>query len=273
MARYGLIGHPIDHSLSPTLFAAAYGEAYPYDLIGGADLDASYRKFLGEYDAVNVTAPFKEQACAKADVLSQECKVVGACNVLKKTSDGVVAHNTDYLGVMKCLLPFYTDVHLSPVTLVVGCGGAGKAAAYAACELGSEVVILNRTYDKAKAYADSLSELNPLYKVKAAPLCELRKWFRRAGTVVYTLPGPIDLIDEMRKGDIRGGVLWNNPKVILEANYKNPVFSGEAMERLREINRKITYVSGKEWLLHQAVEAFGIFTDREPNIPEMVKVL
>jgi shikimate 5-dehydrogenase len=44
-------------------------------------------------------------------------------------------------------------------------------------------------------------------------------------------------------------------------------------DRLKDLNEKITYVSGKEWLLHQAVEAFGIFTGREPNIPEMIKVL
>ena len=184
MARYGLIGHPIGHSLSPALFAAAYGKEHSYDLISGEMFEESYNRFLQEYDAVNVTAPFKEEACSKADVRSPECDVIGACNVLKKTDEGVLAANTDYLGVMQCLIPFYTDLRLSPVTLVVGCGGAGKAAAYAACELGNQVVILNRTYEKAEAFVEKLLGHNPLYNVRAGHMEDFRKWFRKAGAVI-----------------------------------------------------------------------------------------
>ena len=273
MARYGLIGHPIGHSLSPALFAAAYGKEHSYDLISGEMFEESYNRFLQEYDAVNVTAPFKEEACSKADVRSPECDVIGACNVLKKTDEGVLAANTDYLGVMQCLIPFYADLRLSPVTLVVGCGGAGKAAAYAACELGNQVVILNRTYEKAEAFVEKLLGHNPLYNVRAGHMEDFRKWFRKAGAVIYALPEPIDAITELRKEEIKGGLFWNRPKVILEAAYKKPAFSCEVIGRLKEVNEKIIYVSGKEWLLHQAVEAFGIFTGREPNIPEMIKVL
>ena len=273
MARYGLIGHPIGHSLSPALFAAAYGEAHPYDLIPGEVFEESYKRFLQEYDAVNVTAPFKEDACARADVLSHECEVIGACNVLKKTDDGVLAVNTDYLGVMQCLMPFYTDLRLSPVTLVVGCGGAGKAAAYAACELGNRVVILNRTYERAEEYAVKLVEHNPSYKVKAGHLDDFRKWFRKAGVVIYTLPESVSHLDELKNEDVRGGAFWSRPKVIFEADYRAPAFAPDVIGRLKGVNEKITYVSGKEWLLHQAVEAFWIFTGREPNIPDMIKVL
>jgi shikimate 5-dehydrogenase len=155
----------------------------------------------------------------------------------------------------------------------VGCGGAGKAAAYAACELGNQVVILNRTYEKAEAFVEKLLEYNPLYNVRAANLKDFGKWFRKAGAVIYTLPEPIDAITELRKEEIKGGLFWNRPKVILEAAYLSPAFSPEVTDRLKDLNEKITYVSGKEWLLHQAVEAFGIFTGREPNIPEMIKVL
>ena len=58
--KYGLIGHPISHSKSPELFRAAYPDAadMTYDLIEEADFERAYRRFLDEYDAVNVTAPF-----------------------------------------------------------------------------------------------------------------------------------------------------------------------------------------------------------------------
>ena len=71
MKKFGLIGCPIAHSMSPALFKAAYDGAYDYDLIEG-EFDDVYLRFLNEYDAINVTAPFKEIACSKAQVLSPE---------------------------------------------------------------------------------------------------------------------------------------------------------------------------------------------------------
>ena len=97
--KFGLIGHPIAHSLSPALFKAGYDSRYPYQLIEGADFEDSYRRFLEGYDGINVTAPFKELAFVKADILSPECEAVGATNLLVKTPDGIKAYNSDYLGV------------------------------------------------------------------------------------------------------------------------------------------------------------------------------
>ena len=77
MGKYGLIGDPIAKSKSPALFEAAYrgqemadGSTYSYDLIEGADFEESFRRFEEDYIAVNVTAPFKEQAYAKVEELA-----------------------------------------------------------------------------------------------------------------------------------------------------------------------------------------------------------
>ena len=77
MGRFGLIGDPIATSKSPLLFEAAYkeqeqpdGSPYKYDLIEGADFEASFKKFEEEYSAINVTAPFKELAYAKVEELA-----------------------------------------------------------------------------------------------------------------------------------------------------------------------------------------------------------
>ena len=97
--KFGLIGHPIAHSLSPALFKAGYDGRYPYELIETADFEKAYERFLEGYDGINVTAPFKELAFAKADILSPECKTIGATNLLVKTPEGIKAYNSDYLGV------------------------------------------------------------------------------------------------------------------------------------------------------------------------------
>ena len=99
MKRFGLIGHPIAHSLSPALFKAGYTGKYPYELIETADFEEAYNRFLNGYDGINVTAPFKELAYAKADILSEECRIIKATNLLVKTPDGIKAYNSDYLGV------------------------------------------------------------------------------------------------------------------------------------------------------------------------------
>ena len=91
--KFGLIGNPIAHSLSPALFRAGYDGRFPYDLIETPDFEQAYERFLREYDGINVTAPFKELAFRKADILSEECRRIGAANLLIKTPEGVKAYN------------------------------------------------------------------------------------------------------------------------------------------------------------------------------------
>ena len=108
--KFGLIGHPIGHSLSPALFKAGYEGRYPYELIETADFEEAYMRFLEGYDGINVTAPFKELAYVKADILSEECKAIGATNLLVKTPEGVKAYNSDYQGVRMWLNEVYAEL-------------------------------------------------------------------------------------------------------------------------------------------------------------------
>ena len=124
MKRFGLIGYPIVHSLSPLLFRAGYhldsrdtdasgsgygkvtasGHDWQYDLIEGGDFSESYGRFLEEYDGINVTAPFKEAAFRQADIIDPVCGKIGATNLLVKTADGIKAYNTDYYGIILSIL-------------------------------------------------------------------------------------------------------------------------------------------------------------------------
>ena len=131
MNRFGLIGHPIAQSLSPALFRAAYGGRYPYDLIDTPDFDEAWARFLADYRAINVTAPFKGDAFARADWKSPECGRVGATNLVVKTPGGTKAYNSDYRGVKVLLEPLGCRS-----AAVIGFGGAGKAALAAAEDLG-----------------------------------------------------------------------------------------------------------------------------------------
>ena len=279
--KFGLIGHPIAHSLSPALFKAGYEGRYPYELIEGADFEDSYRRFLEGYDGINVTAPFKELAFDKADILSPECEAVGATNLLVKTPDGIKAYNSDYLGVRMWLSDVAEGLKRTPPTpsswapppaargiarfsspqphqtavkaLIVGLGGAGKAAAAAAESLGMEVIRMNRT----------------IKNERTRPLSDFRECFREADIVIYNIPTAIPGLSGLTDEDFGAG----KPKYILEANYKNPSFDEGFIRKMKKANPLAEYTSGKTWLLYQALTGYELFTGEKPDLGRMSAVL
>lgn len=280
MKKFGLIGHPISHSLSPALFKAAYGGKYAYDLIEGEDFEKSYEKFINEYDAINVTAPFKELAYAKADGVSDESKAVRAANILIKdyTKKVVFADNSDIAGVSGALQSAGLSSDNSKKALIVGCGGAAMAAAYSTwIDFGFDTVIINRNIEKARNFVKEFKEANGNHSshIYAEGIERFEELFCKADVVIYTLPVAIPALYSLRRSAIRGGGFWRRKrrKVILEANYKDPAFTPEITEKMCRTNNKISFISGKEWLLHQAVGAYEAFTGEAPNIAEMRKVL
>ena len=249
--RFGLIGHPIAHSLSPALFKAGYEGRYLYDLIETENFEEAYERFLRDYDGINVTAPFKELAVRKADILSEECRQIGAANILLKTPEGIKAYNSDYLGVRQWLCEVVDGLNIGPTILIVGLGGAGKAAAEAARSLGFRTILMNRT-----RFSDEIR-----------PLEEFCRCFREADIIIYNIPMAIPQVAELAEDDYRG------TKVILEANYKNPSLDKALTDRIIESNPNARYVSGETWLLYQALTGYEIFTGEKPDTIKMAEVI
>ena len=248
MKKFGLIGYPIAHSLSPALFKAAYDGKYAYDLIEGEDFETSYRRFIEEYDAINVTAPFKEAAFAKADILSEECASTGATNLLVKTPEGIKAYNSDFLGVRMWLSEVTEDLKGVKI-LIVGLGGAGKAAAAAAESLGMDVIRMNRTVRDSRTL----------------PLDKFRECLREADIMIYNIPAAIPELKELTDSDFNE----DKPKLILEANYKDP----SLRETMESFGSKAVYTGGETWLLYQAMTGYKILTGEKPDLTKMSDVL
>lgn len=286
--RFGLIGHPIAHSLSPALFKAGYDGRYPYDLIETADFEEAYRRFLEGYDGINVTAPFKELAYGKADILSEECKVIKATNLLVRTPEGVKAFNSDFLGVRLWLEETFGELSgditdsrfspsvishdnqpkwLNPTTLVVGLGGAGKAAAVAAASLDLDVILMNKNLDKAESLAEVLGHLGHMTEIR--PMSDFCQCFREADIIIYNIPTAIPQLEMLTDADFAPG----KPKLILEANYKDPSFSEELLSRMKKANPQAHYTGGRTWLLYQALTGYEIFTGENPDLAKMSAAL
>lgn len=224
MPKYGLIGYPIAHSLSPRLFGAAYGGHFRYDLLEYESFDEAFRLFMKSYDAVNVTAPFKEQAFERARIRSRECELIGAANILVKTPRGLSCFNSDCSAV-KVLLEsarrkapgLSLEVEASDMqskkaarVLVVGCGGAGKAAIVAAALMGMEVTVMNRSISRALGFVQALRErLSAVGRgpagslaggsaggsagsVKVLPIENFQSAVQENDILIYTAPAPLD---------------------------------------------------------------------------------
>ena len=287
MPEFGLIGNPISHSKSPELFRKAYCGKYKYDLIEGIYFDESYAKFLKSYKAINVTAPFKEQAFEKADIVSGPTALIGAANILIKTEKGVMAHNSDFTGVIltvtEALFPgitkefyssFGSDAHVKihqfvkamiekrygkkPSALIVGLGGAGKAAAVATAEMGFATTVMNRTASKTDSFVKGLPE----YGFKTAAIENFRQILQSTDLLIYALPIPLDIFAELKAEDFQSG------SIILEANYRNPSFTGLTLARLKDGGAE--YISGKGWVINQAISGYSIMTGETPDVQALL---
>ena len=162
--RAGVAGQPIAHSLSPLIHKAWIASAGldadyrafgPADPAGFADLVADGR--AGRLCGLNVTAPFKEQALALADEAGAAAMTCGSANLLVFENGRVRADSTDGTGLMAALAEQapQLDVRGRPV-VVLGAGGAARAAVAALMSAGAQVSVLNRTRARAEALAQAL---------------------------------------------------------------------------------------------------------------------
>lgn len=274
MSKYGLIGFPIAHSLSPRLFKAAYGGRFRYDLLEFEDFEQAFRVFMKSYDAVNVTAPFKELAFEKAKFRSAESELIGAANMLVKTSRGLSCFNSDCTsvrGILEDCIGKQSEGGRLRKVLVAGCGGAGKAAAAAAYSLGLEVTVMNRNMSRALDFVRHLSSVGlSLFQVSgglrgklnagtvsALPLDRFESEIFHHDALIYTLPSPLETFPFQSSSAADSRL-----KIVLEANYRNPSFTPEILAALPP---QAEYIPGERWLLGQALTGYGLMTGVNPN--------
>lgn len=256
---FGLIGHNIQGSLSPALFKAAYGGEFSYDLIDVESFEEGFQRFVeGPYKAVNVTAPFKEAAMMAASKRGFRVRSIGGANILLKELDGsIVAHNTDYHGVYNTLVAEARGsvargsdgargsatrggAEYGSKAVVIGAGGAGRAAREAMLDLCDEVVVVNRTPREG-----------------VLPLDALENELSGANFVIYTLPCAISQIKFLSS--------LPEDAIVFEAGYAQRFVDASAL--------RAKYIPGEAWLLNQGITAYRIMTGLEPDVPAMRKIL
>ena len=160
--RYAIIGHPVDHSLSPAIhaaFARQTGQVLEYTRIDAppGGFATALREFLGTGGkGLNVTLPFKEEAFALCHVVGPRAKKARAVNTLSVHADGNLAgDNTDGTGLVRDLKHNRHVTLKNKRILLLGAGGAARGVLPALLdEKPSRVHIANRTPERAEKLAE-----------------------------------------------------------------------------------------------------------------------
>jgi len=270
MKRLAVLGQPIGHSLSPTMQAAAFRAL-------GIDSDWTYEAIelspegfaagvaeLRErgYIGANVTVPHKRAALAIADDASPAARAIGAANTLSFAPARVHADNTDAPGLIAAL-PF------DPVgarALVLGAGGAARAAAWALKEAAARVAIRNRGAARGAELArdlgvDAVAFEGPLQLADYDVLVN--------ATSVGLADGPRGPLDREEDSDLKAlGIAadeLSDRMVVVDL-----VYGSSPTELTATASRAgATVVDGREILVRQGAASFHIWTGLEPPLKAM----
>ena len=168
--KYAVFGNPIKHSKSPTIhsaFAKQCGQRLQYRAVlvelNGFE-QAAHNFFNGGGAGLNVTVPFKRNAYEFADRLSDRARRAGAVNVLTRSQDGgIEGDNTDGIGLVRDMIANLGWAVQGLRVLVLGAGGAVRGILEPLLrERPRELLIVNRTAEKARQLAAEFSDIAPV---------------------------------------------------------------------------------------------------------------
>jgi Shikimate 5-dehydrogenase len=248
---FGLCGNPVAHSISPSVFKAAYQGRYDYRLF----CTSQPQEVLSLFEdpclmGVNLTAPLKSSVLALLSQKSPECEQSGACNLILKENTGLKAYNTDIEGVKNSLKEIGIDLSGLRV-LLLGAGGAAKAAAYALYGAGARVVWANR-------HPQHIPERFCGQTTETIALSQAAQITAHCSLIINTLPQPCP------------------ETAALSILSRHTVFDASYATRPLEDQAKQTgarYIGGERWWLHQALPAFTLFTGERPSRADMEQIL
>ena len=173
MIQLGLIGHPLGHSLSPKIHAAA---------LKACDLEGSYSLFpiapddtqglkdlldrvrSGEITGLNVTIPHKQNVIQFMDELTPPANAIGAVNTIYLRHKKVIGDNTDAPGFLRDLKRNFSSFGFHPSALILGAGGSARAVLYTLVNDGWDVTIAARRIEQAKQLAEAFQNGKSLIK-------------------------------------------------------------------------------------------------------------
>jgi len=256
----GLVGHPVSHSVSKPMQEAALARAglrgvyLPLDF-PERTFDRSALKTLQSlgFKGLNVTIPHKWKAYEMSHGRGEYAKATEAVNTLTFRGSVVHGENTDVNGFSR-LLDGKITITPGLRTIMVGAGGAARAAAFVLTERGVRLSVLDKEKRRARALAKR-------YRARAVTWAQLRR--ERAEFDLVVNCSPVGM-KGMPGNPLKPWLLGPGK------NYIDIIFNPPVTEAMKETERKGgKALGGLEMLVQQGAESFRVWTGAEPDIEAM----
>jgi len=268
--RVGIFGYPLSHSISPTFQQAAFDHlgidiVYESWTVSPQDLPHKIKElrshcFLG----ANVTIPHKVSVLELLDEVERVAETVGSVNTILNRGGYLLGYNTDTTGLIRSLKDHGGFSPEAKDVLVIGAGGASRAAVFALLNEGVEsVVIANRTLEKASAL---VSEFDQNFNVRAIPFCYEELSLNAAESEL--------IINCTSMGMMDGPAEWETPliadQIPLNSLVCDMVYNPTKTPLMKEAEKAgAMTLGGLPMLIYQGAESFNIWTNEQAPIDVM----
>ena len=266
----GVIGWPIEHSVSPAMHNAAFralGLDWCYVPFPVAPLRVGQALqgivALG-LRGINVTVPHKQALLSLVDELTPATRAIGAVNTVIVKEGAMTGHNTDAGGFLRAL----READFAPEgcsALVLGAGGAARAVVYALTSVGAEVTILNRTPERASALAREFAQVNESASLDAGLLDVEALSHKAPGVQLIVNTTPLGMWPEVESSPWPDEMPFPACDLLFDLVY-NPRET-RLMRRARDAGAFAA--DGLGMLVHQGAEAFELWTGMQPSVEVM----
>lgn len=260
----GIIGHPIEHSMSPTMHNPALQElgldyvyvafdVHPDRLENAVDAVRSL-----DIKGINVTIPHKETIIQYLDEIDPVAKKMGAINTIKNENGYLRAKNTDAAGAKKSLIDAGCEIKGKDI-LFLGSGGAARSIAYLLSEEADKIVLTDIVEEKATQVANEIKQnMGANVEGKAPSETFLKSAIKEVDLLINATPiGMYPKIDAM---PISKDLL--HPDLFVFDVIYNPMET----QLMKEAAKKgCKTLSGLNMLVNQGVIAFEWWTGKTPN--------
>jgi shikimate dehydrogenase len=268
MRPVGLIGYPVEHSLSPAMQNAAFRALaldYRYTLLPTPPEQLAERIrdcIAQDFAGWNITVPHKQAMLPFLDAISEEVRAVGACNTVRVEDGRLAGFNTDIAGFL-CGLAEAGGIEPGSKALLLGAGGAARAVAFALSRAGHPVVILSRRPEQASRLVASLPCHNA--RITSGPLEQttLDTYLEDATLLVNCTPA--GMWPDTESSPLPEGTCLRHGLLVYDLVYRP-----RPTRLLQEaIAAGCRAQDGLAMLVHQGAEAFKIWTGKEPPVEVM----
>lgn len=269
----GLIGCPLEHSLSPLIHNTFINDVrenlvyLPFEII-----PENFKQGIEGLKALNVkgfnvTIPYKERIIELLDEVSEESSFIGAVNTVVNKKGRLIGYNTDCKGFSMALKE--NNIKLRGLNvLVIGAGGAAKAVVYQLIkENAKSIVLTNRTEKRAEDLVKSFNKItNSLIKCIKFDETELVKNILDIDVIINTTP--VGMYPDSNQCIIQNNHFFKKDKVYCDIIY-NPVTT-KFLKQAQEVGAKT--IGGLDMLIYQACYSFKLWSGILPDHKKVRKL-